>query len=647
MLNKIKIITSVSALAMLLGTSAQAQIGEAGRQLDEIRSEITGSVDFFGTPFATRDLVGIRWDPRCSSVEYTFNSDAAANAGTGADISPTVLAATVQTGLDRWNDNPSSYIEMNITNLSPLGLRARGFDFINEVTFFTPPGFGALASSPSVSLTADSTFNAGDDLDGDGDSDVYDPAAAGVNVCTDIDNDGDIEFPAGFYAAGTILENDVQFGSGVFWELNATDFGGADVDAVSTHEFGHSHGLSHALNNQTSATDGTGTTMFPFIATDEGASELATREPHADDLAHSALIYQEGSGTGPAALQAGDVAFDSAYDLVTGSVSSIEGDTLVPRAGANVRVTDFFTGEFLGEGFAGETTIIDIDGNPATGDLAVIPANNINGDFVVPVLRAPRRSITATIQAPDGSPAGPGGFSTLVTAANIANGLDFVQENYSGAFGNESNREFGRSDLSVPVRPRNGVAANIDFITNDVEVLRNGGPQTFAGLGLGGASSVTYVERFDTEDVLATLEDNRLTGFAFVSNTFDDDLVPMFDNATLYVGETAPDGTISFISELGGATDVVARDADFTVVTVNAVSLDRILPRLARTTRNLDLFVVLEDNETVLDRVGFPSTQMGLDQSGTGTSFVSSSGGPLLPAPFAITWNVELRYEPR
>ena len=59
-------------------------------------------------------------------------------------------------------------------------------------------------------LIVDTTFNPGDDIDGDGDTDVFDPLLEGTETCDDVDGDGDIEFPAGFYAAGTILEHQAE-----------------------------------------------------------------------------------------------------------------------------------------------------------------------------------------------------------------------------------------------------------------------------------------------------------------------------------------------------------------------------------------------------------------------------------------------------
>ena len=211
----------------------------------------------------------------------------------------TIAEATValQSSFNAWNNIPTSYIDMRI-----VGTRSNpglvGFDMVNELSFCTSAGFTAIASSPSVSLIEDSTFVDGDDIDGDGDSDV----SAAITVMADADGDGDLEFPPGFYKAGTILDNDVQFNTKTTNGLRFT-IGNAALDTVgrsvdfnttATHEFGHSHGLSHSMDNQSSATDGDGATMFPFIDTTDPAAEALQRTLHTDDIAWSSYHLPRG-----------------------------------------------------------------------------------------------------------------------------------------------------------------------------------------------------------------------------------------------------------------------------------------------------------------------------------------------------------------
>jgi hypothetical protein len=200
----------------------------------------------------------------------------------------------LQTSFDAWNNIPTSFIDMRITGTTANpGLT--GFDFVNELSFRTAANFGAIAVSPSTSLIADSTFVDGDDIDGDGDSDV----SSAISGATDVDGDGDIEFPAGLYKAGTILDNDVQFNTKTTNGLRFTIGDAAldtitrsvDLNTVATHEFGHSHGLSHSYENQTSSTDGGGATMFPFIDTADPASEAGQRSPSPDDIAYCSFFY--------------------------------------------------------------------------------------------------------------------------------------------------------------------------------------------------------------------------------------------------------------------------------------------------------------------------------------------------------------------
>src|SRR4029079_2428985 len=129
--------------------------------------------------------------------------------------------------------------------------------------------------------------------------------------------------------AGTILDNDVQFNTktsnGLRFTVDPTQFDtvsrSVDLNCVAVHEFGHSLGLSHTPNNQNSATEGDGSTMYPFITTTDPDAERKQAVLSSDDIAWASFIYQEGSAeSGPAALQPGDVPFSSAYGLITGEL---------------------------------------------------------------------------------------------------------------------------------------------------------------------------------------------------------------------------------------------------------------------------------------------------------------------------------------
>src|ERR1700741_330908 len=258
-------------------------------------------------------VIGIKWDVRSIPVQYRITNtlDPIPNPLGPASLTVAQATTTLQGSFNSWNNIPTSFINMQIVGTrSNLGLV--GFDMINELSFRTATGFTAIASSPSTNLIADTTLVDGDHLGGDADSDV----SSAITTAQDVDNDGDIEFPAGFYKAGTILDNDVQFNTKVSNGLRFTIdpaladtvTRSVDLNCVATHEFGHSFGLSHVLNNQNSATDGDGSTMFPFIDTGDPASELAQGQLSADDIAYASFYYPEGTAaSGPAALQSGDV----------------------------------------------------------------------------------------------------------------------------------------------------------------------------------------------------------------------------------------------------------------------------------------------------------------------------------------------------
>jgi hypothetical protein len=626
---------------LLLGATATCL---AGGRLDTLnittRSSIPGLTDV--------EVVGIFWDQRCTNVNYTLD-DIPANRGTPAEIPTATLREQLQTSFNRWNDIPTSFINMSITAVKPLDNGLVHFDFVNELTFEAPPGATFLASSPSTSLQQDAEFRVGDDIDGDGDPDVFDPATAGRNTCFDVDNDGDIEFPAGLYKAGTILENDVQFNPTFVWSTVPTASTTVDIQAVATHEFGHSHGLSHSMLNQISPTDGTNSTMYPFIDIDDLNSEIGQRDLHVDDIAWSSFLYPEGTAkSGPAALQKGDRAFALEYGLIKGAVSTAGVGVL----GASVKATTVNDHETLVEAFSGTAQLFRVP----TGQLVVVrPGTNavssvVNGDYTLPV---PRGLYDLSIEAQDGFPFGNGRISN-VSSIGGALGQNQFPEELRSLPGIEDNIEL-LPGLSAPVLAFPGLPRDhVDFVTNDEIRLRNAGPADAAGTGAAiGATQVIDAERFTNAQVLALLQSGAvLTSVQFHTSVIDASVVPKYKRASLILGRVNADGTaaIDLTRPFTAQTDFVGQETDLTPLYLFPPIFDSaVLRRRLEADATLDVFVVLEANDQFeTGSSGLPPL-LALDVPQppavpTGRSFFSSNGRPLLP--FFANWAIEMKFAP-
>lgn len=612
----------------------------AGGRLDTFNILETSSVE---EGFLDAEAVGIFWDERCSSVEYTMDTITTTDQN-GNEIPIEVIRDQMQVSFERWNDIPTSFIEMNVTQTRTIGNGVRGFDFINELTFEVPDGSGFLASSPSTSLQSDTTFNVGDDIDGDGDSDVYDPEAEGLNVCTDIDNDGDIEFPAGDYAAGTILDNDVQYngllpGLGTPWSISAGSDGASDIQAVAVHEFGHSHGLSHSFINQASETNGRGSTMFPFIDIGDGDSEATQRAPWTDDISWSSFVYPEGTArSGPAALQPGDRSFRSVYDVITGTVTTDGLGVL----GASVSATDRFTGETRFEGFSGKGRFLF---DPLSGGFFftdTIEQAVIDADYEIPVFR--RRFYDLQLQAGDGDPAD----SNQVSITGAA-GSFFGQQNFAEEFLGIGRLEDDDETLPGLSFPRfSSRRDSADFETNRDELLRNAGPLDFIGTGAAIAPGVTYAERFPNADVLALVNAGAspTTGL-FRTWVSDASTVPLFQRASLQLGRLNEDGTATLEETLRDEEVFVAQQDDLSPHYYEFPILLKLqLWKALSADPTLDAFVVLQPVEGLVlgDSALPPLVGLSITDVDLTTSFLATNDGPLLPR--TSNWTIEMRFTP-
>lgn len=636
-------------ILLCAAATALASQAYAGGQLE--RWDLLPQQTFPGLQDA--DVIGIFWDDRCTSIEYTMDNTPA-NAGTPQEIPVEALVAEQQIGMDQWNNIRTSYIEMNITQTRELGNGPRTFDFINELTWETPPGSEFLASSPSVVLIDQATFVPGDDIDGDGDSDVFDPAIEGRNTCFDADGDGDIEFPAGDYEAGSILDNDVQYNdelafANVIWGIGPSDSEGqpvreTDVQAVAVHEFGHSHSMVHSMINQISPDDGSGSTMFPFIDIDDAASELQQRDLHTDDIAWSSFVYPEGSAsTGPASLQPGDIPFHWVYRVIRGTVTGPDG---FPVAGASVQAKGLFSERILSEGYSGVTRLF-LDG--AGGLFAPTrEASILAGDFAIPV---PRGLYEVQIEAVDGFPAAP---SNISFTAQI--GASFGQQSFAEEFW--SFRAFEDAvelfpGFSVPVFA--GSRRSVDFVTNADIALNIGAVRDFFGVRfIGEQDNVIYASRFSNAEVLELLEAGaKLTTGLYHTGHFDASFIPRFKEASIVLGAVSGDGLtadIDFGKKFAKTRDFIGQDNDLSPNFYDdPVRLSKKLKRALRKNPDKDVFLVLEvqdglEGPSGVDPVvGIDEIVPGEGEVATGNSFLSIDGGDF-EVQTVRDWIMELRF---
>ena len=588
---------------------------------------------------------GLRWDERCLPTNFVIDSDSLPNAGTENEIDIETVKSVIADAMQTWTNVPTSYIEPKIGEVRPITGAGIGFDYVFTITFEEALPTGIFGEAPSVTLDLDRVMEPGEDLDQDGDSDVYDAELVGRTDCFDVDGDGDIEFSSGFYRGGTILDADISFSSLIDWTTNIEDVGfdfdtftlSVDIFSVAIHELGHTLGLAHSLIGMRSETDGRNAIMFPFVTTNPRGAE-ATRELSDDDIAWISFVYPEGSSDkGLAALQEGDIAFDQVFDIIEGTVMAAGSPNMLGHiiARGKGRTKDVTIG-----GYSTNPPILG-DRDFTFVDLAVDEVTAESARYFIPV---PKGKYTLEIEEIDGAPLTPAQITIPTVIASFFDGNETISDNFfSGDFRDRLEREsqfFVKRDFPRVVPSFRRSPANFNL----PEAVRIGSLSNpvFSVIGQAGSGG-WLVRRFEREEVLQQLNVGNLLAGAriftrnhFGASALDWSAIPAFGGVKLAVGTVDENDELQLEffedivdSFIGDENDHTYLRLSPSVGKLVEIYLEYIAP-------DADLYLATEliqtpDFEGNLD----VSTVGGNVVFGADTSFSSVSlEGPFSPLPF-------------